>query len=79
MEEIHIDLHDGLIKLLRDLLATVLTQLKLGQEIPEELYKAIGEMSVYFLHFDPSNVAGGRTNERKPEPAAGSGGETQEG
>lgn len=34
-------------------LATVLTQLQLGQEIPEELYKAIVEIYVYFLHFDP--------------------------
>ena len=60
-------------------LATILTQLKLGQEIPEELYKAIVEIYVYFLHFDPSNVAGGRKNERKPEPAAGSGGGAREG
>lgn len=35
-------------------LATILTQLKLGQEIPEELYKAIVEIYVYFLHFDPT-------------------------
>ena len=35
-------------------LATVLTQLNLGQEIPEELYKAIVEIYVYFLKFDPS-------------------------
>ena len=35
-------------------LATILTQLKLGQEIPEELYKAIVEIYVYFLHFDPN-------------------------
>ena len=35
-------------------LATILTQLKLGQEIPEELYKAIVEIYVYFLHFDPA-------------------------
>ena len=35
-------------------LATILAQLKLGQEIPEELYKAIVEIYVYFLHFDPS-------------------------
>lgn len=35
-------------------LATVLTQLKLGQEVPEELYKAIVEIYVYFLHFDPN-------------------------
>ena len=35
-------------------LATILTQLKLGQEIPEELYRAIVEIYVYFLHFDPN-------------------------
>ncbi len=35
-------------------LATILTQLQLGQEIPEELYKAIVEIYVYFLHFDPA-------------------------
>ena len=34
-------------------LATILTQLQLGQEIPEELYKAIVEIYVYFLRFDP--------------------------
>ena len=34
-------------------LATALVQLKLGQEIPEELYKAIVEIYVYFLNFDP--------------------------
>ena len=34
-------------------LATALSQLKLGQEIPEELYKAIVEIYVYFLNFDP--------------------------
>ncbi len=33
-------------------LATILTQLKLGQEIPQELYKAIVEIYVYFLNFD---------------------------
>jgi len=35
-------------------LATILTQLQLGQEVPEELYKAIVEIYVYFLHFDPN-------------------------
>ena len=35
-------------------LATVLSQLQLGQEIPEELYKAIVEIYVYFLRFDPA-------------------------
>lgn len=34
-------------------LATALTQLKLGQEIPEDLYRAIVEIYVYFLKFDP--------------------------
>ena len=40
-------------------LATILTQLKLGQEVPEELYKAIVEIYVYFLHFDPNRVKEG--------------------
>ena len=35
-------------------LATALVQLKLGQEIPEDLYKAIVEIYVYFLNFDPT-------------------------
>ena len=35
-------------------LATVLSQLQLGQEVPEELYKAIVDIYVYFLHFDPN-------------------------
>lgn len=35
-------------------LATMLAQLKLGQEIPEELYQAIVEIYVYFLKFDPN-------------------------
>ena len=37
-------------------LATVLTQMKLGQEIPESLYKAIVEIYVYFLQFDPTGA-----------------------
>ncbi|MBO4914606.1 MAG: EscU/YscU/HrcU family type III secretion system export apparatus switch protein [Oscillospiraceae bacterium] len=37
-----------------DSLATVLTQLQLGQEIPPELYQAIVEIYVYFLNFDPA-------------------------
>lgn len=44
-------------------LATVLTQLKLGQEVPPELYQAIVEIYVYFLKFDLST--------REKEPAAG--------
>lgn len=36
-------------------LATVLAQLELGREIPEELYQAIVEIYVYFLEFDPND------------------------
>nr|WP_027872027.1 EscU/YscU/HrcU family type III secretion system export apparatus switch protein [[Eubacterium] cellulosolvens] len=34
-----------------DSLASLLTQLQLGKEIPEELYQAIVEIYVYFLGF----------------------------
>lgn len=50
-------------------LATILTQLKLGQEIPEELYKAIVEIYVYFLHFDPGKPREGRPKAAKAGPA----------
>ncbi len=53
-----------------DSLATMLTQLKLGQEIPEELYQAIVEIYVYFLNFDPSSRTGQRG---RPGAAAGDG------
>lgn len=36
-------------------LATVLTQLRLGEEIPEELYAAIVDIYVYFLGFGREN------------------------
>ena len=36
-------------------LATVLSQMELGKEIPEELYQAIVEIYLYFLKFDPSD------------------------
>ena len=49
-----------------DSLATMLTQLNLGQEIPPELYQAIVEIYVYFLNFDPSK------RESMNPPAAGS-------
>ena len=45
-------------------LATALAQLKLGQEIPEELYQAIVEIYVYFLNFDPNE------KEKKEQTAA---------
>lgn len=38
-------------------LATVLSQLNLGTEIPEELYKAVVDIYAYFLHFVPGSVA----------------------
>ena len=44
-----------------DSLATVLTQLNLGQEIPPELYQAIVEIYVYFLNFD--------VQKRRPKPS----------
>ncbi len=50
-------------------LATILTQLKLGQEVPEELYKAIVEIYVYFLHFDPNKVEEGAGAKPAPQPA----------
>lgn len=34
-------------------LATVLTQLELGAEIPEELYQAVVDIYLYFLKFVP--------------------------
>ena len=36
-------------------LATMLSQLALGQEIPDALYRAIVEIYVYFLNFDPKD------------------------
>ena len=36
-------------------LATILSQMELGREIPEELYQAIVDIYIYFLQFDPSD------------------------
>lgn len=46
-------------------LSTILTQLQLGQEIPESLYQAIVEIYVYFLHFDPKT---GKARPERQEP-----------
>ena len=46
-------------------LATVLTQLNLGSEIPEELYQAIVDIYAYFLKFVPKAPSG----EEAPEGA----------
>ncbi len=48
-----------------DSLATILTQLQLGQEIPPELYRAIVDIYVYFLNFDPS---GRKSREESENP-----------
>ena len=50
-----------------DSLATMLSQLKLGQPIPPELYQAIVEIYVYFLNFDPAR---GETISPAPRPEA---------
>lgn len=39
-------------------LATVLTQLELGTEIPEELYQAVVDIYAYFLKYAPGQNAG---------------------
>jgi len=62
-----------------DSLASMLTQLKLGQEIPEELYQAIVEIYVYFLNFDPNSRDGRRTGAPlPPEPGGEDAGEAAE-
>ena len=50
-------------------LATVLTQLELGTEIPEELYQAIVDIYVYFLKFSPEmeNKEEPEVEEEEPE------------
>ena len=49
-------------------LSTILTQLQLGQEVPENLYQAIVEIYVYFLKFDPgAQGAGGENGEEERE------------
>lgn len=37
-------------------LATVLTQLELGAEIPQELYQAIVDIYIYFLNYAPRKI-----------------------
>ena len=53
-------------------LATVLTQMELGREIPEELYHAVVDIYLYFLNFDPKDPEKFRRDrqalEQKPEP-----------
>lgn len=37
-------------------LATILTQLELGSQVPEELYKTIVDIYIYFLNYVPGNT-----------------------
>ena len=59
-------------------LATMLSQLSLGQEIPDSLYRAIVEIYVYFLNFDPADPDKAKRERqelarRASAPAEGSG------
>lgn len=51
-------------------LATMLTQLELGSEIPEELYQAIVDIYLYFLNFVPGGNRQVEVAEEKEETSA---------
>lgn len=57
-------------------LATVLAQMELGREVPEELYQAIVEIYIYFLEFDPNDPE--KFRRRRAEAAAAAAEETEE-
>lgn len=50
-------------------LASVLSQLDLGCEIPAELYKTVVDIYVYFLQFVPGKNGVNPVREEKPETA----------
>ena len=52
-------------------LATILSQLALGQEIPDALYRAIVEIYVYFLNFDPADPDKARREREAAKAAKG--------
>lgn len=52
-------------------LATILSQLNLGQEIPQELYRAVVEIYVYFLNFDFNRQSQGLRQLRNLIPGQG--------
>lgn len=57
-----------------DSLATLLTQLKLGAEIPTELYQAIVDIYIYFLGYVPEKSEMPKEEQEEEEmPAAGDG------
>ena len=55
-------------------LATVLSQMELGREIPEELYQAVVEIYLYFLEFDPSDPEKFRRNRQAQQSGTAKGG-----
>ena len=57
-------------------LATVLSQMELGREIPEELYQAVVEIYLYFLEFDPSDPEKFRRNRQAQQSGTAKGGGT---
>lgn len=60
-------------------LATVLSQMQLGREIPEELYQAVVEIYLYFLEFDPNDPEKyRRTRQKQQEDLNGKDGETHD-
>ena len=61
-------------------LATVLTQLDLGSEIPEELYAAVVDIYVYFLNYGKHRKERAAEAEQLPqETEQGTGQDTAEG
>ena len=50
-------------------LATILSQLNVGQEIPEELYRAVVEIYVYFLNFEPNDPGRRGQKQQAPPPS----------
>lgn len=48
-------------------LATVLTQMDLGTEIPEELYQAVVDIYAYFLKFTPNSKGSAEAEEHTKE------------
>ena len=57
-------------------LATMLSQLQLGQQIPDSLFQAIVEIYVYFLNFDPNDPDKAR-REREAAMAASKAAQTE--
>lgn len=49
-------------------LATVLSQMELGSEIPEQLYQAIVDIYVYFLNFGAKNKGGANQQKQQAQP-----------